>query len=38
LLTWTELDDYDPEKLTNDDRNRDYPKAKVYSVGINVTF
>jgi TonB-dependent starch-binding outer membrane protein SusC len=38
LLTWTELDDYDPEKLTGDDRNRDYPKAKVYSVGINVTF
>jgi TonB-dependent starch-binding outer membrane protein SusC len=38
LLTWTELDDYDPERLTGDDRNRDYPKAKVYSVGINVTF
>ena len=38
LLTWTELDDYDPEKLTGDNRNRDYPKAKVYSVGINVTF
>jgi hypothetical protein len=38
LLTFTELKDYDPEKLTNDDRNRDYPKAKVYSVGINLTF
>jgi len=38
LLTFTELKDYDPEKLTNDDRNRDYPKAKVYSVGINLIF
>ncbi len=38
LLTFTKLDDYDPEKVTNDDRNSDYPKAKVYSVGINLTF
>lgn len=38
LLTFTDVPDYDPEKLTNDDRNRDYPQAKVYSVGINVTF
>ena len=38
LLTFTKVKDYDPEKLTNDDRNRDYPKAKVYSVGINLTF
>ena len=38
LLTFTEVKDYDPERLTNDDRARDYPKAKVYSVGINVTF
>lgn len=38
LLTWTEIEDYDPEKMTGDNRNRDYPKAKVYSVGINVTF
>ena len=38
LLTFTKLKDYDPEKLSNDNRNRDYPKAKVYSIGINLTF
>lgn len=38
LLTWTEEDDYDPEKKTGDDRNRDYPQSKIYSVGINITF
>ncbi len=38
LLTWTQEDDYDPEKKTNDDRNRDYPQSKVYSIGINITF
>lgn len=39
MLTWTKDDvkDYDPEKLTNDDRNRDYPSAKVYSIGVNIT-
>ncbi len=34
----TKVKDYDPEKLTNDDRNRDYPAAKVYSIGLNITF
>jgi len=38
LLTWTEEDDYDPEKASDDDRSRDYPQSKVYSVGINITF
>lgn len=40
MLTWThdDIKDYDPEKLTSDDRNRDYPAAKVYSVGLNITF
>jgi len=38
LLTWTQEDDYDPEKMTNDDRNRDYPQSKVYSIGLNITF
>lgn len=38
LLTWTQEDDYDPEKKTNDDRNRDYPQSKVYSIGLNITF
>lgn len=40
MLTWSKDDikDYDPEKLTNDDRNRDYPAAKVYSLGVNLTF
>lgn len=38
LLTWTEEEDYDPEKKSNDDRNRDYPQSKVYSIGVNITF
>lgn len=38
LWTKTDVDDYDPEKLTGDDRNRDYPQSKVYSLGLNVTF
>ncbi|MFY9150551.1 MAG: SusC/RagA family TonB-linked outer membrane protein, partial [Prolixibacteraceae bacterium] len=38
LWTKTDVVDYDPEKLTNDDRNRDYPQSKVYSVGVNITF
>ena len=39
MFTWLKDDikDYDPEKVTNDDRNRDYPSAKVYSVGLNIT-
>ena len=38
MWTITKVKDYDPEKLTNDDRNRDYPAAKVYSIGLNITF
>ncbi|TLX75576.1 TonB-dependent receptor [Labilibacter sediminis] len=39
LLTWTHdnVKNYDPEKKTGDDRNRDYPGAKVYSIGVNIT-
>ena len=36
LLTFTELEEFDPEKLTNDVRNRRYPGTKVYSFGINL--
>lgn len=38
LWTLSEVEDYDPEKLTNDDRNRDYPHTKVYSVGVSFNF
>ncbi|MEN8117711.1 MAG: TonB-dependent receptor [Bacteroidota bacterium] len=38
LLTWTKVVDYDPEKLTNDDRNKEYPHTKVYSLGLNISF
>ena len=37
LLTFTEEDDYDPERTINDDRNRQYPGAKVLSFGLNIT-
>lgn len=38
LFTWTKVNDYDPEQKANDDRNRDYPQSKVFSMGVNVTF
>ncbi|BAX82394.1 SusC/RagA family TonB-linked outer membrane protein [Labilibaculum antarcticum] len=38
LWTKTDVEDYDPEKLTGDDRNRDYPQSKIYSMGVNITF
>jgi len=38
LLTWTGIEDYDPEKVSDDDRNLNYAHSKIYSVGINITF
>lgn len=38
LLTFTPLDDYDPEKQSGDLRNDVHPNTKTYSFGINVKF
>lgn len=38
LLTFTPLDDYDPEKQSGDTRNDVHPNTKTYSFGINVKF
>lgn len=38
LLTFTPLDDYDPEKLSGDLRNDVHPNTKTYSFGVNVKF
>lgn len=38
LLTFTDVVDFDPEKIVADERNRVYPQSKIYSVGLNVTF
>lgn len=38
MLTFTKMVDYDPERASGDDRSRSYPQAKVYSLGVNVTF
>ena len=38
LLTFTSLDDYDPEKLSTDLRGDVHPNTKTYSFGINVKF
>lgn len=38
LLTFTKLDNWDPEKGAGDTRNDNYPNAKSFSFGINVTF
>lgn len=38
LLTFTSLDDYDPEKSGNDTRNDVHPNVRSYSFGINVKF
>ena len=37
LLTFTGIDDYDPEKIAGDTRGYTYPNAKTYTVGLNVT-
>lgn len=38
LLTFTKLDNRDPEKGAGDTRNDNYPNAKSFSFGVNVTF
>lgn len=38
LLTFTKLNNWDPEKGADDTRNDNYPNARTYSFGINVTF
>lgn len=38
LLTFTPLDNYDPEKTSLDMRNDVHPNAKSYSLGVNVKF
>lgn len=38
LLTFTSLDDYDPEKQSSDLRGDVHPNTKTYSFGINVKF
>lgn len=38
LLTFTSLDDYDPEKLSGDMRNDVHPNTKAYSFGMIVKF
>lgn len=38
LLTWSYLDNYDPEKTSSDARNDAHPTAKTYSFGLNVKF
>ena len=38
LITFSKVVDFDPEKIVADERNRVYPQAKVYSIGLNITF
>lgn len=38
LITFTSLDDYDPEKLSSDMRNDVHPNVKAYSFGVIVKF
>lgn len=38
LLTFTSVEDYDPEKPNGDMRNDVHPNTKTYSFGINVKF
>lgn len=38
LLTFTSLEDYDPEKLSGDLRNDVHPNTRTYSFGVNVKF
>ncbi|WP_455640989.1 SusC/RagA family TonB-linked outer membrane protein [Parabacteroides sp.] len=38
LLTFSSLDDYDPEKTGTDSRNDVHPNARTYSFGVNVKF
>jgi TonB-linked outer membrane protein, SusC/RagA family len=36
LLTFTGINNYDPEKYATDSRNWTYPNAKTFSVGLNI--
>jgi len=38
LLTFTSVEDYDPEKASGDMRNDVHPNSKTYSFGVNVKF
>jgi len=38
LLTFTSLDNYDPEKSSGDTRNDVHPNTKTYSFGVNIKF
>lgn len=38
LLTFTKLNNWDPEKGAGDNRNDNYPNSKTFSFGVNVTF
>lgn len=38
LLTFSSLENFDPEKSSSDSRNDAHPNAKTYSFGINVKF
>jgi len=38
LFTISDVTDYDPEKWASDYRNAQYPNAKVYTLGLTVTF
>lgn len=38
LLTFTSLDDYDPEKLSSDQRGDVHPNVRAYSFGVIVKF
>jgi hypothetical protein len=38
LITFTPLNDYDPEKFSSDTRNDTHPNTRTYSIGINIKF
>ena len=38
LITWTDFKEFDPEKVSGDERARVYPGVKGYTFGVNVKF
>ena len=38
LLTFTPLENWDPEKSSGDARNDVHPNMRTYSIGVNVQF
>ncbi|OFX36225.1 MAG: hypothetical protein A2W89_13900 [Bacteroidetes bacterium GWE2_42_39] len=38
LLTFSKMDDFDPEKNMKNDNIFEYPSLKIYTMGLNVTF